>query len=1081
MRTINQTSLATIPLILALGGCSHESTSGATDGQADWLATSTGSDTDVDTNGTAVDPNSTAPRLPIANSAMVRFVDTAGQPVHGAWIKHLNVVGDPDDPAPSKDPVYTADSSGHILVEGMNAGEQHWMIGAPGFATRTEVFSIDQGTRGSMTLRMIRLGETFMISTEEATDITYKNIDIHFPAGWMLNERTQEEYTGPVEATITVVNPTADNEDPAAVPLVGEDLNGVTSNLYSFGMIGVELRDPQSGDPLELNGQVTVKLSFHLDEEQTELIEKLGTNIIPAWHASPKRGDTQWKEIGAFVIQREKAEEGESEESKNFVATTYAVTEFSWVNFDLKVDDPTCHILQVVDGEGNPLQGKEVQINANNSWRSVMTDANGEVCYEQLPETSATLEVIPDEEIVNITSLPGQDTSVCAENNRPNYVDLPHNCKIHQVMIADELVCIPGSTWDCSDEKPLDDPNTDGVGICKAAEKICADGTEWSECLDPINPSPEVCTNGNEAQLDENCDGAVNEPYDENNMENQGCVGNCNFGDAKDCYPGPKAEEIFENSACSVGSQECSIEQTWGSCTGSALPNLSAEDCDPNNKVESCQQNPCQLNSLWWDSIGKPEFENGIPVNSSDYALSNFLDGNLITLISAANNSHLQNYGDCGGDELVTGVVTTILDTGEDSPEPNIPICPNNLSSPNVIRGDLDLSLTKADSGASGSAISSRANGPVEADGNAADCGAVDAGNSFIQRMNKNTTCLYRWALPPSYVVEDVAVGPNDTDVYAAVSLPANAQGNILGNCNFQALPGQHRTFFIRLNKQNNQVICSQTASPVPTPAEVRVAMVANTTVAAALNVTGNTLETWAYLFNQDLTPADLQLDSPVATFVDDMGNEFLPFDIAVSNNRVAITGAYKGSITLLGGAMVSTEGANNRDMLTLVIDPAQQNGLVSALTGHGTDTDFTDTGRTVDWVQYQDPFDPNDVTDALLLSATTSSKGFTLGNCALNQTNPDGVEELDSWVGLYRYSSNTILDSAENCILNQHAITGPDNQTISSVSPGNKRVALCGFHTNDIIKDGVVVEDWVTGGPHAHCGHAILPITPSN
>lgn len=61
--------------------------------------------------------------------------------------------------------------------------------------------------------------------------------------------------------------------------------------------------------------------------------------------------------------------------------------------------------------------------------------------------------------------------------------------------------CTPGETMECY-EGPS---NSKGVGACKAGIATCVvDGTDWSECVGQVLPSPEICGN----EIDENCDGA---------------------------------------------------------------------------------------------------------------------------------------------------------------------------------------------------------------------------------------------------------------------------------------------------------------------------------------------------------------------------------------------------------------------------------------------------------------------------------------------------------------------------------------------------------------------------------------------
>jgi hypothetical protein len=85
------------------------------------------------------------------------------------------------------------------------------------------------------------------------------------------------------------------------------------------------------------------------------------------------------------------------------------------------------------------------------------------------------------------------------------------------------VTCTPGETRPCY-EGPS---GTDGVGACKAGVATCVeDGTDWSECVGQVLPSPEICSNG----IDENCDGEDMTPENAIDYDGDGytyCDGDC--------------------------------------------------------------------------------------------------------------------------------------------------------------------------------------------------------------------------------------------------------------------------------------------------------------------------------------------------------------------------------------------------------------------------------------------------------------------------------------------------------------------------------------------------------------------------
>jgi hypothetical protein len=85
------------------------------------------------------------------------------------------------------------------------------------------------------------------------------------------------------------------------------------------------------------------------------------------------------------------------------------------------------------------------------------------------------------------------------------------------------VTCTPGETRPCY-EGPS---GTDGVGACKAGIATCVeDGSDWSECVGQVLPSPEICSNG----IDENCDGEDMTPENAIDYDGDGytyCDGDC--------------------------------------------------------------------------------------------------------------------------------------------------------------------------------------------------------------------------------------------------------------------------------------------------------------------------------------------------------------------------------------------------------------------------------------------------------------------------------------------------------------------------------------------------------------------------
>jgi hypothetical protein len=97
------------------------------------------------------------------------------------------------------------------------------------------------------------------------------------------------------------------------------------------------------------------------------------------------------------------------------------------------------------------------------------------------------------------------------------------------------------------------------LGTCSLGEERC-DAGAWSMCVGAIGPGRETC----DGVLDEDCDGEVDD----------GC--GCTGGDTRSCGT--------DAGACTAGTETCSLEGIWGTCTGATTG--TAETC--NNIDDDC-------------------------------------------------------------------------------------------------------------------------------------------------------------------------------------------------------------------------------------------------------------------------------------------------------------------------------------------------------------------------------------------------------------------------------------------------------------------------------------------------------------
>lgn len=969
---------------------------------------------------------------PEPTSLLCIIENTAGERLPEAWIKVL-----PKPLPPPVTPTYEmevqrANSAGHVQLEGLDWGDLQIMIGAPGYATRTEVIRLDDGVQSSVKLQLMPKGESFPVDLTAGSDLTYKNVHIHLPPGPMRDKRTGMLVKDGVTATVTVANPATG--DLAPVPLVGEDLAGDASLLESFGMVGVELT--RDGHPVELAVGAFAEVSFVLSEDLAKRVELLGITTIPAWHADPEKGEVMWKEIGTFVLST-------NDEGK-LIATTADVTEFSWINTDLKVGDPRCYVVTMIDGKTKePLAGYPMDFEYGWS-KPVVTGNDGSVCFDILPDTQATVTVADVDPLV-VKSTLAHPKSVCAQNNWSGYQNYPHGTCTHYIIeVGATNVCVPGSTWACDDEKPF--PGTEkelGVGVCRAAQRVCEDGSGWSECLDPIGPSPEICDPNSPVQLDEDCDGEINE-------ENCNCVNN---DPPNPCYPGDYDAEVFPGSMCMPGTQMCD-GGFWGLCMGDTPPNPEAEDCYDPNGIESCQKKTCDFDDLAWREVGDVGRHEPLAVH---------IAGDVVTNLSRISlGGDTASYGTCftGMKKFLNGFNGLALSTH------SIGNGLQSCQSANILQGTFQSVF--GDSGAQGTAVAGRASSDVPADLNGVNSGCqapIPSGEAFVTHYSVGSACTYRVQIPGNVTIKDVAVGETAFTAYVAGVLPA---GQNLAFLDCAVAPGaKDRAFYARIERtMPNTFSCTVKTHDDEQPevlgvSDGRLAVAAYDTTALDQTVRARVLDPVSLM--------TVQLKDEVA--VADGGN-VTPMSIAVHGDKIAVAGEINGKAVLLGNDAVDT-GDKETDLFVVVVNPQDPTGKGRVL-GKGTQgNDNNDSVSEIAWVEIVQP--PG---IGLVVGGNTSSKDLDIG-CGSN-TNPDDMMTTwDGYVALLTYEGSVLT------CLDQHALTNdpkqpPGNQRVTDIAVDNLRVSVSGWFDQDIKLGGELLQPYSgVKDRHGHIGVLKAPVKP--
>lgn len=140
-------------------------------------------------------------------------------------------------------------------------------------------------------------------------------------------------------------------------------------------------------------------------------------------------------------------------------------------------------------------------------------------------------------------------------------------------MATDEPCAQDGATEPCYPGMP----STRGIGECSDGYRLCM-GSFWSQCLQYVVPTEEVCGDDD----DDDCDGRADE----------GCP--CEAGSSRACYTGNSVTAGI--GVCQDGQQRCDGSVWPDDCEGEITPSAelcNGEDDDCNGVLDDCGGDGC--------------------------------------------------------------------------------------------------------------------------------------------------------------------------------------------------------------------------------------------------------------------------------------------------------------------------------------------------------------------------------------------------------------------------------------------------------------------------------------------------------
>ncbi|KFE72517.1 hypothetical protein DB31_0780 [Hyalangium minutum] len=479
-----------------------------------------------------------APTEPVGTSVFLQVVDEAGHSIPGAAVS-------------ARGAVYPVDSSGHLLLEGLESGRLLVRVDALGFTSGTAVLELQQGAHVGTQVTLLPLPTPISFQVEQGAVLQTGQVRVTLPPNAVVDALGQP-VLGTVDVTIAPIDPTTQ------MALMPGPLEGVRATggervqLESFFMAEVSLWS--GGAPVQLAPGQTATLEFLLPQALASQFEVGDT--VPAWWFDLDAG--QWKEEGAGTIQPSQTQPGR-------LAWVVQVRHFTWWNCDAPWTDKSCVDVRVVDEQGAPVAGAQVfaegvTYSGNSSPR--YTGAGGRTCVEIKRGHTATVYAGRDGPLSSMATVTGSpQAAICGSGP----------CAEVQLVVT-APICTPGAYELCPYSGPA---GTAGQGLCRAGRRQCnVLGTEWSACLGEVLPAAETC----QRPFDEDCDGAVNE----------GC--SCSDYQGQPCYGG--ALWTRGVGICRAGTVACDL---FGNvtCQGQQLPQ--PEDCstpvdeDCNGVSESCE------------------------------------------------------------------------------------------------------------------------------------------------------------------------------------------------------------------------------------------------------------------------------------------------------------------------------------------------------------------------------------------------------------------------------------------------------------------------------------------------------------
>jgi hypothetical protein len=250
----------------------------------------------------------------------------------------------------------TTDQHGIFLLKNISVNSRSIAtITKNGFFNCNHAFKVAANEVNYIRVVMMSNAQTHTLSASSGGTVSLTDgSSIQFAPNSFVNATTGSAYTGTVILSVKHLSPDAANFG-FMIPggdLLGKDAGGSDVALYTYGMLGAELKG-SSGEQLQLAAGSTATLTMRIAASQT------GTapSSIPLWYFD--EATSLWKEEGSAT-----------KVGSNYVGT---VSHFSWWNCDIPFDKATISG-KVLDCNNVPMPNVVVTVNGS---ATLITNSQG--------------------------------------------------------------------------------------------------------------------------------------------------------------------------------------------------------------------------------------------------------------------------------------------------------------------------------------------------------------------------------------------------------------------------------------------------------------------------------------------------------------------------------------------------------------------------------------------------------------------------------------------------------------------------------------------------------------------------------